>query len=83
MNLGSDGVLLAEAARPPATNGPLDRRLVAIRLLGLGDAKDGAAVFPTLLDARQPTPVQLTVLQTLSGLFDRDMARQILLHGAR
>jgi len=72
--------LLAEAARAAGTDGPLDRRLVAIRLVGLGDAKTARALFPTLLDARQPTPVQLTVLQALSGLFDRGMAQQILLH---
>jgi putative heme-binding domain-containing protein len=72
--------LLAEAARAAVADGPLDRRLVAIRLVGLGDAKTARVLFPTLLDARQPISVQLAVLQTLSGLLDRDMARQILVH---
>ena len=34
----------------------------------------------SLLDARQPTAVQLAVLQALSGLLDPGTARQIILH---
>jgi len=72
--------LLAEARELAGSNGPLDRRLVAIRLLGAGDGQTARELFPTLLDARQPAAVQLVVLQTLAGLFDRDAARQIIVH---
>jgi len=72
--------LLTEAGELAGSSGPLDRRLVAIRLLGLGDAKTARELFPKLLDARQPSAVQLVVLQTLAGLFDRDAARQIIIH---
>jgi len=72
--------LLAEATELAGSSGPLDRRLVAIRLLGLADAATARELFPRLLDARQPSAVQLVVLQTLAGLFDRDAARQIIDH---
>ena len=72
--------LLAEAVQAAGSDGPLDRRLVAIRLVGFGDVKTVRELFPSLLDARQPTSVQLTVLQALSGLLDRGTAQQILLH---
>jgi putative membrane-bound dehydrogenase-like protein len=70
--------LLAEAVKAAGSDGPLDCRLVAIRLVGFGDVKSARESFPSLLDARQPTSVQLTVLQTLSGLLDRGTAQQIL-----
>jgi len=72
--------LLAEARELAGSNGPLDRRLVAIRLLGVGDARTARESFPTLLDARQPSAVQLVVLQALAGVFDRDLAGQIIVH---
>ena len=72
--------LLAEAIQAARSDGPLDRRLTAIRLVGLADAKTARELFPSLLDARQPTAVQLAVLQALSGLLDPGTARQILLH---
>ena len=59
--------LLAEAAELAASDGPVDDRLAAIRLLGLGDAKTARGVLPALLDARQPTAVQLAVLQAMAG----------------
>jgi putative heme-binding domain-containing protein len=70
--------LLAEAQQLAGGSGPLDRRAVAIRLLGLADAARAREVLPSLLDIRQPSAVQLVVLQTLAGLLDRDAARQII-----
>ena len=58
--------------------GRSDDRLAAIRLLGLGDAKTARRVFPALLDARQPTAVQLAVLQAMAGFLDRSAAGEIL-----
>jgi putative membrane-bound dehydrogenase-like protein len=72
--------LLTEAAALAGSNGPLDRRLVAVRLLGAGDAKAARELLPNLLDAREPSALQLAVLQTLAGLFDREVARQIIIH---
>ena len=45
--------LLAEAARIAGADGRVQDRVVAIRLLGLADAKTARALFPKLLDARQ------------------------------
>ena len=72
--------LLAEAARIAGSDGRVEDRVVAIRLLGLADAKTARALFPKLLDARQPSAVQLAVLQALAGCFDRDLAREIIGH---
>ncbi len=59
--------LLADAARIAGSDGPVEDRLVAIRLLGLADAKTARGLFPSLFDARQPMAVQLAVLQALGG----------------
>jgi putative membrane-bound dehydrogenase-like protein len=71
--------LLAEAVQVAGSDGALERRLVAIRLIAIGDTKTSRSLFPTLLDARQPSLVQLTVLQALAGLLDREMAQRIVL----
>jgi putative heme-binding domain-containing protein len=70
--------LLAQAKALAAGRGPVERRVIALRLLGLADPSAVRELFPTLLDARQPSAVQLAVLQTFAGHFDRDAARQIM-----
>ena len=69
--------LLAEAARAAVTPGSEDR-LAAIRLLGLGDLAAARRVLPGLLDARQPTGVQLASLQAMAGFLDRSTCGEIL-----
>jgi putative heme-binding domain-containing protein len=70
---------VADAAKLSVTDdAPADRRIPAIRLLGLGDAKTALATLPPLLDARQATPIQLAALQTLAGLADRSVGTVIL-----
>jgi putative membrane-bound dehydrogenase-like protein len=71
--------LLDEAAKVAVADGPLDGRQAAIGLLGLGDVKTARRVFPALLDARQSTSVQLSVLQAMAGFLDRSAAEEILL----
>jgi putative membrane-bound dehydrogenase-like protein len=75
---GVMSALAAQAVSMCASNVPLEDRLVAIRLLGFFDAKSARNAFPALLDARQPSAVQLAVLQAFAGRFDRDAARQII-----
>ena len=70
--------LLDDAAKLAVSNGPSDGRLAAIGLLGLGDAKTARTVFPALLDARQSTALQLSVLRAMSGFLDRSVANEIL-----
>ena len=70
--------LLAEAARLAGSDGRVQDRVVAIRLLGLADAKPARELFPKLLDARQAVAVQLAVLQSLAVLLDRDLAGEII-----
>ncbi len=72
--------LLAEAARLADSAGSAESRMVAIRLLGLGDAPTARRSLPSLLDARQPAAIQLAVLQALSECFDTGVANQILAH---
>ena len=72
--------LLADAARITGSSDvAVADRLVAIRLLGLADQKTAHDLFPGLLDARQPTAVQLGVLQSIAGILDGDLARQIVI----
>jgi putative heme-binding domain-containing protein len=52
--------------------------LAAIALLARGDVKTARRLFPALLDARQSTSVQLSVLQAMSGFLDRSAAELIL-----
>jgi putative membrane-bound dehydrogenase-like protein len=70
--------LVDEAAKVAVSDGPLDGRLAAIGLLGLGDAKTARRVFPALLDARQSATIQLSVLQAMTGFLDRSAAEEIL-----
>lgn len=71
--------LVADAAKLSiAEDQPAERRIPAIQLLGLGDAKEALATLPPLLDARQSTSIQLAALQTLAGLSDRSVGTAIL-----
>ena len=70
--------LLNEAAKLAASEIPTDDRLAAIRLLGLGDVKTGRRVFSGLLNAREPTSVQLEVLQAIAGYMERSDALEIV-----
>ena len=66
--------LLADAAGIAGSDGLVEDRLVAIRLLGLADRKTARDLLPGLLDARQPTAVQLGGLAGL-GRFPRPRSR--------
>ena len=72
--------VLAHAATVAVSAGPMDDRLLAIRLVGLADARSAHELFPKLLDARQAVDVQLGVLQALAGALDRELAREIISH---
>jgi hypothetical protein len=77
-SLAAARTLLNEAAKLAVAEGPTDDRLAAIRLLGLGDAKTGRRVFSGLLNAREPTSVQLVVLQAIAGFLERSDALEIV-----
>jgi putative membrane-bound dehydrogenase-like protein len=72
--------LLAEARSLAGGSGPMDRRMTANRLLGAGDPQVARELLPRLLDVREPSALQLAVLQTLAGLFNRGAATQIIVH---
>ncbi len=70
--------LLNDAAVLAASEGPIERRIGAIGLLALGDVKAGRRILPPLLDAREPTAVQLSVLQALAEILDGSVAREVV-----
>ncbi len=72
--------LLDDAARLVDSTGSVESRVVAIRLLGLGDAPTARRSLPSVLDARQPAAIQLAGLQALSECFEAGVAAQILAH---
>ncbi len=72
------GRLLSEAAGLAVSKVAVDDRLAAIRLLGLGDPMKARQVLTELLDAREPTAVQLGALQAMTGFLDRSAAGGIL-----
>jgi putative membrane-bound dehydrogenase-like protein len=72
--------LLGEAAGLVDSDGSVESRLVAIRLLGLGNAPLARSLLPDLLDGRQPAAIQLAVLRALSGSFEPAVAPRILAH---
>jgi putative membrane-bound dehydrogenase-like protein len=57
---------------------PLDRRLTSIALIGMGRASRAVEVLPDLLDARQPTNVQLAALHALEEVNEPSAARLVL-----
>ncbi|HEV3164639.1 MAG TPA: PVC-type heme-binding CxxCH protein, partial [Isosphaeraceae bacterium] len=70
--------LLATAAQTAEAEGAPAARADAIRLLGLGSAETALNVLPPLLDARQPTAVQLAVLQAMVDLPDKRVGPAVI-----
>jgi putative membrane-bound dehydrogenase-like protein len=73
---------LLKAARASALSESLDPplRVVAVRVVGLGDEENAVEILADLLDARQPIELQRAALQTLSGLADSRVAESVLSH---
>jgi putative heme-binding domain-containing protein len=71
--------VLDEATRLAASDSPPDDRLAAIGLIALADVNTGRRLLPAILDAREPTSVQLAVLQALAGFLDRSAAGEIVI----
>lgn len=71
---GPDGAALApvfaRAAETAAGDGDLDARIEAVRLLSLGPVEMAVDTLAPLLDARQPSALQLAAVQTLAGVND-------------
>ena len=57
---------------------PVAQRQIAIRLVGCADFGSAHALLEPLLDVRQPEPVQLTVVDTLSGYAQPEIAGSLL-----
>ncbi|MBX6312495.1 MAG: HEAT repeat domain-containing protein [Isosphaeraceae bacterium] len=72
--------LFERSARIAEAEGDPKTRAEAIRLLGLGPVETALEKLPPLLDARQPSVVQLAALQTLSSLRDDRVGPLILEH---
>ena len=70
--------LLVEAEKVAAGKARSGDRLPAIRLLGLVNPVAARQLLPELLDARQPSAVQLGALQTMAGVLDRGTCGSIL-----
>jgi hypothetical protein len=70
--------LLVDAARIAAGTDRVPDRAQAIQMIAMADTERARALFPSLLDARQPIAVQLAVLQALANSFDRQLARDII-----
>jgi putative membrane-bound dehydrogenase-like protein len=71
--------LFAKASRTAEdSNAPTSARTDAIRLLALGPADEALAVLPGLLDARQPSGVQVAAVQGLAELPDRRVGPAIV-----
>jgi putative membrane-bound dehydrogenase-like protein len=66
------------AAVVAAAEGPVKSRVESIRLLGLGPVDRALDVLPPLLDARQPSEVQLATLQALGPLPDPRVAARVI-----
>jgi putative membrane-bound dehydrogenase-like protein len=81
---GSSGATLkpvfARAAAVAAGDGPVSARVDAAQLLGLGPVDLAFTTLPELLDARQPTSLQLAAIQTLAALSDRRVGSTLLGH---
>jgi putative membrane-bound dehydrogenase-like protein len=70
--------LIALAAEIIRTDSPVKDRQVAIRLVALADPKSARASLPLLLNAREPSAVQISALQALAGILDRATAGQVV-----
>jgi len=78
---GPAGEALGKAFRGAAEtalgDGPVGGRVEAVRLLALGPEPLAMATLQGLLDARQPTAVQLAAVQALSGQTDARVGPRI------
>jgi putative heme-binding domain-containing protein len=72
------GAIFAEAGRLAASDEPAGRRLAAIALLGMDSPSRSLATLRDLLDARQPSSVQLAALQALGALDDAAVGSAIV-----
>lgn len=63
-----------------AEGGSVSGRVDAIRLLSLGPIPTALQALPDLLDARQPTAVQLAAIRTLGDLPDRRVGPTVIEH---
>jgi putative membrane-bound dehydrogenase-like protein len=70
--------VVAAARETAGSDRPTRDRVAAIQLVGLGPADDAFETLPGLLDARQPTEVQLAALRALAGLPDRRVGPSVL-----
>jgi putative membrane-bound dehydrogenase-like protein len=59
---------------------PLDQRLSAIALLGMGRASHALEMLPELLDVRHPAAAQLAAIQALGEVKDPAVGRVIVAH---
>lgn len=69
-----------QAAVTADKDGPLPARIEAARLLGLGPADFALGALPDLLDARQPTALQLAALQGLAEQPDPRIGPTLIEH---
>ncbi len=72
--------LFEQAKRVAKSDAAIDERLDAVRLLGLGPAAGALETLPDLLDARQPTNVQLAAVQALASLSDPQVGPSLIGH---
>ncbi len=70
--------IVAEASDLVHSDATAENRIVAIQLLAAGDPPKARESLFDLLDARQPTAVQLGVLQSLGGIMDRSVAQHLI-----
>ena len=75
--LGPIFILASEVA---AGNGPIEARIEAIRLFGLGPIDPILNFLPAFLEGKEPTAIQLSALQALNEIPDRKVAVVILDH---
>jgi putative heme-binding domain-containing protein len=72
--------LFDRAAQVAVSDSPTRNRVEAIRLLAVGSTDRVLEILPTLLEARQPTEVQLVTLQTLAPQADRRVGVRVIEH---
>ena len=72
------GPVFKRAASVASADGPLPARVDSALLLALGPVETAIATLPPLLDARQPTSLQLAAIQSLAALPDERVGPTIL-----
>ncbi|WP_337175741.1 PVC-type heme-binding CxxCH protein [Paludisphaera sp.] len=70
--------LFDAAAEAADSTEPADRRVTAVALVGLSGPERSLEALPPLLDARQPSEVQLAALRALSAQDEPEVAGAIL-----